>query len=290
METESITDHSEQALKELERTQMLQNLGKLTAGIAHEINTPIQFIGDNLRFLSESFDDILKLVDNYSQMKASVESLVSDEMLEKISRSEDKADLDFISDEVPQAIAQSIEGVQRVSAMVMAMRAFSHIVERRFARADLNKAINSTIVILRNEIKYVADVEKHLDDRLGDVVCCVDEMQQVFLNLTINAAHSIKEKNESGGGRGLITVCSRVEGGEAVFSVSDTGCGITPEVRERMFEPFYTTKGRNGTGQGLSIIMSVLKKHKGRIEVDSEVGSGTTFTVYIPIEGECRNE
>ena len=176
--------------------------------------------------------------------------------------------------------------------MIAAMRDFSHIDERRFAPTNLNKAIKSTIVILRNEIKYVADVETNLDDNLPAVMCCIDEMQQVFLNLLINAAHSIGDCHEESEGRGVIKISSRLEGDDAVFTISDTGKGISPEIREKIFEPFFTTKGPGkGTGQGLSIVQkAVIERHNGRLELESAEGVGTTFTVYIPIEGKPKNE
>lgn len=293
METETITDLSTEAMRELERTQMLQNLGRLTAGIAHEINTPIQFIGDNLQFLSNGFEDILLLVREYEKLRTDGGTAeISSAQNERVLSAKVKADIDFISKEIPKAIDQSIEGIKHVSSMISAMRDFSHIDERRFAPADLNKAIKSTIVILRNEIKYVADVETDLDQCLPSVMCCIDEIQQVFLNLIINAAHSISDCVEEGCKRGLIKVSSRVDGKYTVFTISDTGKGIGPEIREKIFEPFFTTKGPGkGTGQGLSIAQKVVEeKHDGKLEVESKVGSGTTFTIYIPIEGNARNE
>ena len=287
------TDHSKVVRRELERTQMLQSLGRLTAGIAHEINTPIQFIGDNLQFLSDGFESVLSLLNEYEELEKNSDKIKSsNNQNEYIITEEIKTDLDFIAEEVPKAIAQSIDGVKRVSAMISAMRDFSHIDERRFAPADLNKAIESTIVILRNEIKYVADVETDLDDNLPSVMCSKDELQQVFLNLIINAAHSIGDSLDQGGKRGIIKVSSRVEDDCAVFTISDTGTGISPEIREKMFEPFFTTKEPGkGTGQGLSIAQkTVVEKHNGRLELESAEGVGTTFIIYIPIEGESRNE
>ncbi|MBW8014658.1 MAG: ATP-binding protein [Planctomycetes bacterium] len=293
METETLTDQSTEARRELERTQMLQNLGKLTAGIAHEINTPIQFIGDNLQFLSNGFEDILSLLCEYEKFRTeATEAAVSNDQHERVLAAKVKTDVDFIAKEIPKAIAQSIDGIKRVSSMISAMRDFSHIDERRFAPANLNKAIESTIVILRNEIKYVADVETNLDDNLPAVMCCIDEIQQVFLNLVINAAHSIGDCHEEGGDRGLIKISSRIEGDDAVFTISDSGKGISPEIREKIFEQFFTTKGPGkGTGQGLSIVQkAVTERHNGRLELESAEGVGTTFTVYIPIEGKTKNE
>lgn len=293
MMTDVSLDQSSDAMRKLERTQMLQNLGKLTAGIAHEINTPIQFIGDNLQFLSDGFDDLLSLVDEYEKLQTeTVQSGAVNNKDERILAAKAKSDLDFFTREVPKAIAQSIDGIKRVSSMISAMRDFSHIDERRFDRADLNKAIKSTVVILRNEIKYVADVETDLDDNLPAVMCCKDEIQQVFLNLIINAAHSIGDCAGEGGERGVIKISSGVKDECAVFTISDTGKGISSEIREKIFEPFFTTKAPGqGTGQGLSIVRSVVtERHEGNLELESTEGVGTTFTIYIPIEGELRYE
>jgi len=271
---------------------MLQNLGKLTAGIAHEINTPIQFIGDNLQFLSEGFEDVLSLLNEYEKLRSdAIKRDVLNDQSERVVSAKLKSDIEYIAKEVPQAIAQSIDGVKRVSAMISAMRDFSHIDERRFAPADLNKAIRSTVIILRNEVKYVADVEMDLEKTLPTVMCCVDAMQQIFLNLVINAAHSIGECKECGEDRGVIKISSKVDGEYVVFTISDTGKGISSDIREKIFEPFFTTKGPcKGTGQGLSIVQAAVKKHNGRLELESTEGVGTTFTVYIPIEGNSRNE
>jgi signal transduction histidine kinase len=293
METEILTDQSTEARRELERTQMLQNLGRLTAGIAHEINTPIQFIGDNLRFLSNGFEDILSLLSEYEKLTADADTTEnSNDHSERVLSAKVKTNIDFMSKEIPKAIAQSIDGIKRVSSMISAMRDFSHIDERRFAPSNFNKALKSTIVILRNEIKYVADVETDLDDNIPDVMCCIDEIQQVFLNLIINAAHSIGDCLDENVRRGLIKISSRLEGPNAVFTICDDGKGISPEIREKIFEPFFTTKGPGkGTGQGLSIVQKVvIERHDGRLEVESAEGVGTTFTVYIPIEGKTKNE
>jgi PAS domain S-box-containing protein len=288
-----VTDHSN-AMRELERSQLLQNLGKLVAGIAHEINTPIQFIGDNMTFLSDSFQEALGLLEQYRQL---VDALVKDdledkpwrEQIEKILAAQAATDLDFITAEAPLAVEQSLEGVRRVATIVAAMRDFSHIDERRMAPADLNKAMQNTLVILRNEIKYVADVRTDLDQNLPMVVCCVDDINQVFLNLLINATHSIEDAiAEPGGKRGVITVTTTAEGDNVIISIADTGTGISPEVQARMFEPFFTTKSANkkGTGQGLSAAKRIVEdKHKGSLDCETEPGCGTTFTVRLAIDG-----
>ena len=280
------------AQRELDRTQMLQNLGRLTAGIAHEINTPIQFVGDNLHFLSNSFqhiNELLKLYDNYNEIITSKPN--GDESIpvaiEKITAFKEQTDMDFIVSEIPHAIEQTIDGINRVSTMIKAMRDFSHIDERRMAPADLNKALNTAIVILRNEIKYTADVKMELDGDLPLAMCCIDEINQVFLILLTNAAQSISEFTAGQNGkRGVITITTKFVDGNAVISISDTGGGIAPEIRDRIFEAFFTTKPAGmGTGQGLSIARSIIvDRHAGSLEFETEDGTGTTFTVSLPVE------
>ena len=284
-----------QISRELDRSQMLRSIGKLSAGIAHEINTPIQFLGDNMRFLDDSFTQISELIQIYTALRNNLsEKDAEKELVDKIFAKEEDIDFDFLIDEIPQAIEQSQNGIKLVSTIVSAMRDFSHIDDKRKASADLNKALASTIIILRNELKYVADVKKDFDENLPEIVCCIDDIHQVFLNLLINAAHSIEERINTGETqRGEITVKTSQQGSEVVVSVSDTGMGISPEIREKIFEPFFTTKskGRKGTGQGLAMVMSIVEgKHDGKVELESEVGVGTTFTVKLPIESSDERQ
>ena len=280
------------AQRELDRTQMLQNLGRLTTGIAHEINTPIQFVGDNLHFLSNSFRNINELLKIYGGFNEIVISRMDgDESIsaevEKIAAFKEQTDMDFIVSEIPHAIEQAVDGINRVSTMIRAMRDFSHVDERRMAPADLNKALNTAIVILRNEIKYVADVKMELDGDLPQVMCCIDEINQVFLILLINAAQSISAfAAGQNSRRGVIMITTRFVNDNVVISISDTGGGIAPEIRDRIFEAFFTTKPAGmGTGQGLSIARSIIvDRHAGSLEFETEDGTGTTFTVSLPVE------
>ncbi|MHC5061036.1 MAG: ATP-binding protein [Planctomycetota bacterium] len=274
---------------ELDRTQMIQNIGKLSAGIAHEINTPIQFIGDNMRFLADSFQQVIDLLKMYKQTADDMSDEARRDAVKKARAAEDQADLDFLNEEIPRAIEQSLDGIKRVLTIVSAMRDFSHIDERRMGPTDLNKALKSTIVLLRNEIKYIADVDSELDENLPLVYCCADDMNQVFLNLLINAAHSIAAALESDdSGRGLISVTSRQKGEDVLVSISDTGTGIDPRIQDRIFDPFFTTnQSKKGTGQGLTLARSiVVDKHAGSLGFETEIGVGTTFTVRLPVEGK----
>lgn len=278
---------------ELNQAQKLESVGRLAAGIAHEINTPIQFIGDNTHFLQDSFNSLLAMMKEYQALREAVESAtISKNLLEEIRQAEAEADVPYLSEEVPKAIAQTLEGVDRVATIVRAMKEFAHPDTRQKSAADLNRAIKSTLTVARNELKYVADVETDLGD-LPPVVCNISDLNQVFLNLLVNAAHAIREVVREGtDAKGKIRVRTRREGNTVLIAISDTGCGIPENIRGRIFDPFFTTKevGR-GTGQGLSIARSVVvEKHGGSLTFETEPGKGTTFFVRLPIGTNCREE
>lgn len=292
-----IADNSEQkrVRSSLERTQMLQSIGRLSAGIAHEINTPIQFIGDNIKFLSDSFGQVRNILDLYERFESLPDedfNVGCAQLIQEINAIRREVDLSFLVNEIPQAIEQSLEGIKRVSTMLAAMRDFSHIDERRANSVDINRVIQSTVVICRNEYKYIADILLDLDDNLPRVICCQDDMNQVLLNLIINAAHSIEEKQKADTKqRGTIRIRTQKQDRHVVISVSDTGTGISDTVREKMFEPFFTTKkAGKGTGQGLSIIRSIVEdKHKGRLEYETEMEKGTVFHIYLPVHRDIQD-
>jgi signal transduction histidine kinase len=260
----------------LRQAQKLEAIGQLAAGIAHEINTPTQYVGDNLRFLKESFgelDGLLKqLVILGGQPAAGVLS---------------EADFDYLKEEIPRALNQSLEGVDRVAKIVRAMKEFSHPAREKTA-TDLNRAIQSTITVASNEWKYVAEVEMDLDTNMPSVHCSPAEFNQVVLNMIVNAAHAISDVVGDGGkGKGKIRVKTHAEGDWALVEISDSGSGMPAHVQQRIFEPFFTTKEvGKGTGQGLAIAHNVIvDKHGGTIKVSSAPGKGTTFTIRLPIGG-----
>lgn len=273
---------------ELRQAQKLEAVGSLAAGIAHEINTPIQFVGDNTHFLQESFDDLAKLLAQYRDLeRAALNGAVAACLAEDVAKAEESADLDFLLEEIPKALAQSLDGVGRVAKIVRAMKDLAPHNRGEKTAVDLNKALESTLVVASHEIKYVADVKTDFQN-LPLVHCDGGDMNQVFLNLLINAAHAIKDRFESNEQRGLIEVRTHCEGGQVVISISDTGCGIPVNIRDKIFDPFFTTKavGR-GTGQGLAIARAiVVEKHGGSLTFDSEVGRGTTFHVRLPLHAE----
>lgn len=274
----------ERALQaQLLQAQKLESVGQLSAGVAHEINTPTQFVGDNLGFLAESVGEMRALVEHYRTVIAAVrEGTASPREFEELQKAEDAADLDYLQEEIPRAIDQARDGVARVARIVSAMKEFSHPGSDHKQLVDLNRAIESTITVARNEWKYVAEMDLDLDPELPPVPCFAAPVNQVILNLVVNAAHALDGRDSEK--RGRITVRTRCVEESAVIEVRDDGSGIPEEIRTRIFDPFFTTKevGR-GTGQGLAIAREVVTKHGGDIVVESEVGRGSTFRITLPL-------
>jgi PAS domain S-box-containing protein len=272
---------------QLRQAQKLEAVGSLAAGIAHEINTPIQFVGDNIRFLADSFTGLMKVLEQHRECREKMAPMMGErEELQQMRDLDKEVDVDYLKTEIPLAVEQSLEGVRRVSTIVRAMKDFSHINEREMVPADINQMLETTLTVARNELKYVADVTKDFAPDLPTVECFRNDLNQVFLNMFINAAHAIGDvASAEGQGRGTITIATRRDGDEVVVSISDTGGGIPEGIRDRIFDHFFTTKEvGKGTGQGLSIARSiVVEKHKGAITFDSEIGKGTTFYIRLPI-------
>jgi PAS domain S-box-containing protein len=270
---------------ELRHAQKLESVGRLASGIAHEINTPIQFVGDNTRFLQDSFGSLQALLNKYREFLSTAASgTLPSGFLDGVRRAEEESDSAYLLEEIPKALTQTLEGVTRVATIVRAMKEFAHPESKEMAAADLNKALLSTLTVARNELKYVSDVETDLGD-LPLVVCNVGDLNQVFLNLLVNAAHAIGDVVKGTGAKGKIRVRTVAEGKAVLITISDTGGGIPEAIRTRIYDPFFTTKevGR-GTGQGLAIARSVVvERHKGSLTFESEVGKGTTFFVRLPL-------
>jgi signal transduction histidine kinase len=272
---------------QLRQAQRMEAIGTLAGGIAHEINTPIQYVLYNTRFLQEKFSDLDMLFEKIRQLILTAEGGVANSgITEEIRELVEKIDLGFIREEIPPAIEQTLEGAQRVADIVRAMKEFSHPGSDEKSMVDLNKAIQSTITIARNEWKYVAEVETHFDDDLPLVPCLPGEFNQVILNLIVNAAHAIADVVGDGAEeKGLISIRTGRKDGWTEIRVADTGTGIAMANRGRIFDPFFTTKevGR-GTGQGLAICHAVItEKHAGKISFDTEIGKGTTFLIQLPL-------
>jgi PAS domain S-box-containing protein len=256
----------ERMVIELQLAQKLESVGRLAAGIAHEINTPIQYVGDSLYFLRSAFDDLNKVLEG-------------DEAARR--------DLPFLHAEVPKAFARTFDGVERVTNIVKAMKEFAHPDTHEQSPSDLNHALQTTLLVASNEYKYLAKIHTDFAE-LPHVMCNVGELNQVFLNLIVNAAHAIQEA-----GRDLtsgeIKISTALAGDAAVIRISDNGCGVPEENLSKLYDPFFTTKevGR-GTGQGLAITHSILvDKHGGDISARSQVGVGTEFTLRLPIAGRA---
>ncbi|MFK8029336.1 MAG: MHYT domain-containing protein [Gammaproteobacteria bacterium] len=284
-----VADITERKALELQvsRSKKLESIGQLAAGIAHEINTPAQFVGDNTRFLQDSFGDLLKLVRAYDTFfEKHKAGTLGQSSVAELELAIENADAVYLAEEVPTAIEQSIDGVKRISNIVLAMREFSHPGSADKELVDLSKTIANTITVASNEWKYVAKVHTEFITDLPLVRCYPQQISQVVLNLIVNAAHAIHEKNGDATGKlGTITVSTQKKGEMAEIRVTDTGCGIPDENRDRIFDPFFTTKEVGiGSGQGLAMAYAtIVDGHRGELNIESDVGKGTTFIIRIPI-------
>jgi signal transduction histidine kinase len=255
---------------ELLQAQKLESVGRLATGIAHEINTPVQFVGDSIQFVGDAMTELLPLA--------------------KQVHPDGDVDLDYLVDEVPRALKRAMEGVDRVATIVRSMKMFAHPDATEMAHTELNRAIEATLTVARNEYKYVADLVTDFAPDLPPVRCFISELNQAVLNIVVNAAHAIADTVAGTDRRGTIEVRTRRDGDDVVVAVRDTGGGIPEAIRSRVFDPFFTTKevGR-GTGQGLAIAHAVVvDKHHGKLWFESEIGVGTTFFIRIPVDGSAQ--
>jgi diguanylate cyclase (GGDEF)-like protein/PAS domain S-box-containing protein len=280
---EDITERLRLA-EDLQRAQEMEALGRLAGGIAHEINTPTQFISDNLTFLSDSWRTVAGALGALRSAAARLQAGDAPaEVAALLGGICQDRELGFIEAEVPVALSQSHEGVERVATIVRAMKAFGHPDHDDPAPTDVNRLVTNAVIVARNELKYVADVATDLGD-LPTVLCYQGAVGQVVLNLLVNAAYAVGKAGEVTGQRGLITIKTWVAGAHACISVSDTGPGIPPDVLSHIFEPFFTTKPLGqGTGQGLALAwVTIVERHKGHIDVSTSE-AGTTFVVRLPL-------
>ena len=279
------TDRKRQEI-EVRQSQKLEAVGRLAAGIAHEINTPIQFVGDNTRFLVNSFQHELKLMAKYEDLlQSAARGPVSAALLEEVAATRRDADWPYLQEEIPRAMEQMLEGLGRVSTIVRGMKEFSHVDRSNEKSAgDINRAIESTLIVVRHELKPVADVETQFGE-LPAVMCQLGDLNQVFLNLLVNAAHAIGDVVKDTAARGTIRIATRTDGDWVEISITDSGTGIPEEVRDKMFDPFFTTKEvGKGTGQGLALARAVVvENHGGTLTFVTEMGKGTTFLVRLPL-------
>jgi signal transduction histidine kinase len=264
----------------------------LAAGIAHEINTPIQFVTDNIQFVTESTAQMLTALTEIHDA-AGLEQTDDDTLRIRSRGAIEGLDLEFLREEVPGALRDSRDGLRRVGQIVRAMKDYAHP-GLSLGDVDINRAIESTVQVCRNEWKYVAKVELDLDPRAGVVPAYEGELKQVVLNMVVNAAQAIADdpRPRSGTSLGLIRIATRRTASDFVITITDDGPGMTPQVRDRVFNPFFTTKQvGKGTGQGLSLAHAVIvTKHRGRIDLVTAPGQGATFTLQLPLEQDIGAE
>lgn len=275
--------------QQLAQAKKMESIGQLAAGIAHEINTPAQFVGDNIRFIKDAFDDLIELNGGYSKLLDAVKNeAVTEALIEEIEAAYKKSDPEYLVEEIPLAIDQSLDGITRISKIVRAMKEFSHPGGKDLEATDLNQSISNTITVASNEWKYIADVKTDFAEDLPSVKCFPQEINQVILNLIVNAAHAIDGTREGeSADKGSIKISTRQIDDEVEVRVTDSGCGIPDDIKHRIFDPFFTTKDvGKGSGQGLAMAYkTIVDQHKGKLEVESTIGRGTTFTIRLPING-----
>jgi PAS domain S-box-containing protein len=275
---------------QLQQSQKMQAIGQLATGIAHEINTPTQFVGDNTRFFQDAYEDLIQIIREYEDLidKAKSNALTAELIAGTEKRIQD-LDLAYLEEEIPIALQHTLKGVERIAKIVQAMKIFSHPGMITKEPTDINAEIEKTITITRNEWKYIAQMETDFDSNLPAVPCFRAELNQVILNMIVNAAHAIAEANANAPAKqGIISIRTYHKDNWAKIRIGDTGAGIPQEIRHKIFDLFFTTKGPGkGTGQGLAISHSVIvEKHKGTLDLESQEGKGTTFIIGLPLGAE----
>lgn len=276
----NLEQHVEEKIKELNKAQdmLLQSekmasIGQLAAGVAHEINNPIGFVGSNLSTLSKNITDILRLINACDEY----ESYFPQNAKDALNKIKEEIDLDYLKDDIHDIINESLHGIGRVKKIVQDLKDFSHVDSAEWTWVNIHDCIDSTLNIASNEIKYKAEIIKEYAE-LPEIECIASQINQVILNLLVNAAHAIKN-------RGTITIKTSILDADSIrIDISDTGHGIEEEHVKRIFEPFFTTKPvGKGTGLGLSLAYGIITKHKGKIRLVSEMGKGTTFMITLPV-------
>ncbi|HAE38605.1 MAG TPA: ATP-binding protein [Candidatus Riflebacteria bacterium] len=265
----------------------LQMLGRLISGITHEINTPLHYLEHNLTFLRIAFKDLLALLGNCRGMLSQIKSgeHIDSEQWQALAQLEAEVEPEYLEDEIAKTLAQSLEGMDMVARIVLALKDFSHPAQQEFSITDINKCVDTVCTISRHEWKISADLKLELARDLPFLFCSHDEIHQVLLNLVVNSAHAINEKKEAGKyDRGLITISTAALGDRVEITVRDDGIGIAPEHQSLIFNPDFTTKkAGTGTGFGLSLVRKIVEEgHHGSISCESQPGEGTVFRVILP--------
>jgi len=275
-EQQALIKKLETAHNQLLQSEKMASIGQLAAGVAHEINNPIGFVNSNLGSLGQYVEKLIGIMEAYERAES---GLSASPLLEEIHALKREADWGYLKQDVRDLLSESADGIARVKQIVQDLKDFSHVDQAEWQWADLHKGIDSTINIVYSEIKYNAEVVKEYG-AIPPVECMASQLNQVFMNMLINASHAIGEGNY-----GKITIRTGIENDLVWVEFSDTGKGIAPENLKRIFDPFFTTKPvGKGTGLGLSLSFGIIEKHQGRIEVQSEVGRGTTFRVWLPVK------
>jgi PAS domain S-box-containing protein len=263
---------------ELRLAQKLEAIGQLAAGIAHEINTPLQYVGDSVHFLAQSWGQVVRHLDGLEAARTDTATPPREEVPQA-----DPTDLDYLRERIPRALHRTLEGINRVTAIVRAMKEFAHPDSSGKTAVDINRALETALIVARNEYKYVADVETDFGT-VPPVSCHAGEVNQVLLNLIVNAGHAIGEAVKGTDRKGLIRIRTAVARNAVTIDIEDNGTGIPAAIRDRVFDPFFTTKPvGKGTGQGLAIARAIVDRHAGSLTFTSEAGQGTTFTVSLPL-------
>ncbi|HKK34260.1 MAG TPA: ATP-binding protein [Desulfomicrobiaceae bacterium] len=267
---------------QLLHAQKMESVGQLAAGIAHEINTPAQYIGDNIRFLQDAFKDILSLFEFCDTAGSSIPAFPTEELAGR----KDDMDYEFLRTEIPQAVCQSLEGVDKITRIVQATKKFSHPGSNKKTEADINEILENTLTVAQNEIKYHADVIREYAPDLSHIPCFPADLGQALLNIIVNAAHAVAQRFGDSPERGIIRIETAIRNGAAEIRIQDTGCGIPKENRDKIFHPFFTTKEvGKGTGQGLALTYTIIEdKHGGNISFESRKDEGTIFIIRLPLD------
>jgi signal transduction histidine kinase len=250
-------------------------------------------VGDNINFLRDAFRDTFALLEEYKSLIGTTKTgSLNDDIIARVEQRVEAVDLPYLTGEIPKAIAQSLEGIERVTRIVRAMKEFSHPGTKEKNLVDINRAIENTITVSRNEWKYTSDMVTDFDPSLPLVPCLPGEFNQVILNIIVNAAQAMGEIHDGSDGKGTIKITTRLADDTAEIRISDTGPGIPESIKSRIFDPFFTTKEvGKGTGQGLAIARSVIvDKHSGTIYCETELGKGTTFIICLPLDDKRKGE
>jgi signal transduction histidine kinase len=272
----------EEAHNQLLQSEKMASIGLLAAGIAHELNNPIGFVHSNLGTLDGYLRDVMDIMDRYEQCASRLDEEAPERVA--VNKIKEERDYHYVRQDIFNLLSESKDGLSRVRKIVQDLKSFSHVGEQEWQEANLHQGIDSTLNIVWNELKYKCTVKKNYAD-LPPVYCLISQLNQVFMNVLVNAGHAIEKSGE-------INIRTQLyENNNVLIEICDTGKGIAPEHLDRIFDPFFTTKPvGKGTGLGLSLSYSIIERHHGRIEVSSEVGKGTCFRIIIPIEQATTGE